>query len=632
METREPVTICVKMVKKMYGVFGVVIGRNDVCPCGSGKKYKKCCMKKEQVVEIGEVRVEQFFRHKFQLTERLIDVILSAYSFGEYQALNRQFEKRVNEPVSEAFFHFWLFFFYQDESGKRGIERYNELFSKRDERVLQELVKSWERLVPRLIQQVDYDESGVVVEDLFTKERLHMPYCETMKEWVPWAGTYCLLEKFGDGYYINGMAVSVGPTELKRAFDFLNHQLEETKGTYDQVAREFYPEILGILLTKRKIDEETREVIHTELQYDVQNVGYVLEKLQADDHFRMDEWDGNSGIGHFFKGMYRYEDNAAKGSIYLVEDVGSVEIDHGKLTYNSLYPEEVAAFKQVVHEMVGVTLLDENITTTLVPKGLQLMSYGVHLPEGVPREFALVAQSGLLLDIHQPIPLFENHSPEEMVTLGKMDELELWLREQEYSSYLNMKKESGEVKVTTDFNTVRRKLGLELSPFVTLREERQSKIIDVMNTPSVLTKEDLLLLEEIGIPMHEADQFYIKDMIEFFREKAVGKSPNTYYKYRLGLQTISNFMERKNIFSWNVLTDWDWLECIAYDYLALHFDASENQAKGFFTTIKSFVAWMDKKYGTKYAPLVRILVKEMEPSIMAAIFVLDAYVSYYERK
>jgi preprotein translocase subunit SecA len=22
------------------------IGRNEPCPCGSGKKYKKCCMKK----------------------------------------------------------------------------------------------------------------------------------------------------------------------------------------------------------------------------------------------------------------------------------------------------------------------------------------------------------------------------------------------------------------------------------------------------------------------------------------------------------------------------------------------------------------------------------------------------------
>ena len=24
------------------------VGRNDPCPCGSGKKYKQCCMKKNQ--------------------------------------------------------------------------------------------------------------------------------------------------------------------------------------------------------------------------------------------------------------------------------------------------------------------------------------------------------------------------------------------------------------------------------------------------------------------------------------------------------------------------------------------------------------------------------------------------------
>ena len=24
------------------------IGRNDPCPCGSGKKYKKCCLKKDR--------------------------------------------------------------------------------------------------------------------------------------------------------------------------------------------------------------------------------------------------------------------------------------------------------------------------------------------------------------------------------------------------------------------------------------------------------------------------------------------------------------------------------------------------------------------------------------------------------
>ncbi len=29
-------------------VVGKKIGRNDPCPCGSGKKYKKCCMNKDQ--------------------------------------------------------------------------------------------------------------------------------------------------------------------------------------------------------------------------------------------------------------------------------------------------------------------------------------------------------------------------------------------------------------------------------------------------------------------------------------------------------------------------------------------------------------------------------------------------------
>jgi uncharacterized protein len=33
-------------------VRSVQIGRNDPCPCGSGKKYKKCCLKGEKIVPI----------------------------------------------------------------------------------------------------------------------------------------------------------------------------------------------------------------------------------------------------------------------------------------------------------------------------------------------------------------------------------------------------------------------------------------------------------------------------------------------------------------------------------------------------------------------------------------------------
>jgi len=34
------------------------IGRNDACPCGSGKKYKKCCINKLFKKEMEELYLE----------------------------------------------------------------------------------------------------------------------------------------------------------------------------------------------------------------------------------------------------------------------------------------------------------------------------------------------------------------------------------------------------------------------------------------------------------------------------------------------------------------------------------------------------------------------------------------------
>ncbi len=42
------------------------IGRNEPCPCGSGRKYKQCCMKKTS--DVAESLAEQYFRkHKIRL-------------------------------------------------------------------------------------------------------------------------------------------------------------------------------------------------------------------------------------------------------------------------------------------------------------------------------------------------------------------------------------------------------------------------------------------------------------------------------------------------------------------------------------------------------------------------------------
>lgn len=52
-----------------------MIGRNDPCPCGSGKKYKKCCLNKVQQVAgmvsqgMFEETIQAFQRMIFEITE-----------------------------------------------------------------------------------------------------------------------------------------------------------------------------------------------------------------------------------------------------------------------------------------------------------------------------------------------------------------------------------------------------------------------------------------------------------------------------------------------------------------------------------------------------------------------------------
>ena len=42
------------------------IGRNEPCPCGSGKKYKKCCIDKE------EIDWKEWFANDIKVGKRLM--------------------------------------------------------------------------------------------------------------------------------------------------------------------------------------------------------------------------------------------------------------------------------------------------------------------------------------------------------------------------------------------------------------------------------------------------------------------------------------------------------------------------------------------------------------------------------
>ena len=63
------------------------IGRNDPCPCGSGKKYKKCCLRQNILNEISQdlaitTELSSNFEH-IKSTSRTINRVLQTYKFED---------------------------------------------------------------------------------------------------------------------------------------------------------------------------------------------------------------------------------------------------------------------------------------------------------------------------------------------------------------------------------------------------------------------------------------------------------------------------------------------------------------------------------------------------------------------
>ena len=58
------------------------IGRNDPCPCGSGKKYKKCCLNR-QYVDVKTLMRDVLSKYGYSCD--IIDVVTNAYEMVAMQ-------------------------------------------------------------------------------------------------------------------------------------------------------------------------------------------------------------------------------------------------------------------------------------------------------------------------------------------------------------------------------------------------------------------------------------------------------------------------------------------------------------------------------------------------------------------
>ena len=93
------------------------VGRNDPCPCGSGKKYKACCLAKQETVQTADYMWQKIRMTEGELIDRLhdyagkkygVDVLLEAWDDFTFWADEESYPE--DDPDFDCIFTPWFLF------------------------------------------------------------------------------------------------------------------------------------------------------------------------------------------------------------------------------------------------------------------------------------------------------------------------------------------------------------------------------------------------------------------------------------------------------------------------------------------------------------------------------------------
>ncbi|MDD4801986.1 MAG: SEC-C metal-binding domain-containing protein [Syntrophomonas sp.] len=159
------------------------MGRNSLCPCGSGRKYKHCCLGLQGVVKITE--------KPFELYSQLIGTIkikLDKYYEADIKKQRDIFQDRFLRlcttnylpPEREPFFSDWLWFDLTDNEGKTFSSNYLREHGDFMEKPLLECLQSLNSSYLSIYKITGVENNGLKVKDFFTGQEEHIITKETL--------------------------------------------------------------------------------------------------------------------------------------------------------------------------------------------------------------------------------------------------------------------------------------------------------------------------------------------------------------------------------------------------------------------------------------------------------------------
>ncbi|MGD6776418.1 SEC-C metal-binding domain-containing protein [Sutcliffiella horikoshii] len=152
-----------------------MIGRNDSCPCGSGKKYKKCCEKKQDKLdkvlesEVMGLQVEMM-RFAYEKFASELETVSSTY-------LHKFSLDEMKEEAFIELLHLWYMFTVKRDNGLTIVEEFAAVQEGKFSRPqVKEWAESWKKAYPSVYKVGNVRGDTYTMEDFFTKEKEKVTY------------------------------------------------------------------------------------------------------------------------------------------------------------------------------------------------------------------------------------------------------------------------------------------------------------------------------------------------------------------------------------------------------------------------------------------------------------------------
>ncbi|WP_139491269.1 YecA family protein [Brevibacillus dissolubilis] len=556
------------------------VGRNQQCPCGSGKKYKKCCGVVTPITQIRSVREQNLRKESAQWIERLTKFVTSQISQEVIIKAREQFATHTGLPLQEATHPQWADHFINwfvldvEQNGTSLIKQFVSINGKKMER---EVKEAFLNLRMGLYELISHEDEVLRVTDLATNETHYI--LASPKARVE-SGQIIMGRLFGLGnrnMLFSGSVVLQPFMKDQMIRVAQEHPINETAdisrrtlALYEHVIQD------GVRYQQPQQKREEGMIRYNFAMESTDQVRELLEKLPS---FELKKRDAFMDVWVFAKHTEQHLFTEFDNSLLELHEVAGEILLQEKLVMVEGYEQQVSEIADQLQLIGPIKQQIEHLTSTRskLSQGTLFITSQPALP---PRVLQWAVQTYFaekwLLTAH---PELSGLAP---VLVAASDKAEA-------------REELAQLIAKIDAETA---LGQGLARFMRtdLIKPRLALDNDQVHIGNLLKRP---LIEGLPESLYTVLPERLDDIASFVEEMTSGKSESTVKKYDETMNLFRSFVRSAfgPSFTWEAIRPQELAYFLSHDVLQRVDAPSKTLATNLLSVLTAFFKWLDKRHG-----------------------------------